>query len=706
MKKISLLFAALAAFVQFSATKAAGAEVRVTLDFSSDEFTAKNFYIYNEDLFLGGSVSKYLGEDGKTITLTDLAPGTYTVFASFEEIATHYYTGWAKYYVFAEDQELAGGSEITLSVSDCRNRFIGRSYLPGGEVAELDNYLYDPSGSGEYSFVEGNIDKLYVQTTIYDSKYDAYIVSSVTGCGTYNMDNYYAEGINWRLEEKENFYINDISDRFVICQQRQNYTGDGLMATSAFSKGLSCLSLENVGTEYVSVSEKFAHTPAFDVYGGEGTMQQNSCFGYGDTSYFPHWMLPWAMDATPSTLHYSASANAADFPEIHPMYGFSLNDVRHEYTDYVLKGQRMVFSGTDGAYVFSNFSSPSEVSGIIAIGPDGNEIYAEYPGHPLLSVPFDCSGGYTYGNSAPVNTVNPQIYKTESGFVTAFAPEYHGLMGEIREADLIDIVPVACLNGVETADRESWNAFWSNIPSDPTSDRYTARFANASNVCVDGMKGFNRTDLEFCYSGDDPCPPVIQAFQLRDTENCISQHFNTIESARVYICVADYEWGENDEAVTYIYESRPVTMKVEIALHGAENPEWIDIPVDNISEYDNLAGYGRFFACNGQDVTAATKAGWYDIRITVTDMAGNTNVQEFGPAFELEQSSGMNTLPAYDPANDNMDSATVWRTYGIDGAFVKEMTGSAFDTSGLNPGIYIIRISSSAGEKTMKISVK
>lgn len=56
------------------------------------------------------------------------------------------------------------------------------------------------------------------------------------------------------------------------------------------------------------------------------------------------------------------------------------------------------------------------------------------------------------------------IYAREDGFVTMFTPEYRGLMGEIREADLLYLNATAYLNGEFAADMTTWNDLRSGVP--------------------------------------------------------------------------------------------------------------------------------------------------------------------------------------------------------------------------------------------------
>lgn len=171
------------------AANGAGVTVSINIDYSEEEYAPKNFCIYNHDTFLSGKISTYADSSQKVIKLEDISPGVYTIFLSFEEKTSHPGVQWTKCYVFDEDRNIDGDIELTLSPADAKNQFTGRTYLPGGEVARLDNKGYDDNMDPQS--IPGNVNSKFVQTTIYDEKYDAYIVSSILGCGSYDMDNAY-----------------------------------------------------------------------------------------------------------------------------------------------------------------------------------------------------------------------------------------------------------------------------------------------------------------------------------------------------------------------------------------------------------------------------------------------------------------------------------------------------------------------------------
>lgn len=686
-----------------------GITARINIDDEIGAYTPRLFYIYNEEYFIGGSYDSFKDAQTGAILVDNMTPGVYTVFVSFEEKKSHGGSAWTKCYIFKEDVAINPASNVTsVNPSDAVNQFAGKSFLPGGEEARLDAYIYDAYGN--YEFEPGNVLNKYITTTIYDSHFDAYVVSSILGTGTYDLINYMGPGIDWQLETKENFYVNDISDRYVICQQRQNYTTQGLVATAAFSRGLSNRRLENDWNNYSEYTEFFSHTPAYDIYGSDDVYSQITGFGEDYTYNFTYEMIPWGMPDVPPTLLYSASENADDFLTTHPYYRFSLQDAIVTGYDYQLKGQRLVLTGQEGAYEFTNFSLPSYVSGVMALNPEGEEVYYEYPGHPKLRV--DLGKGeyinYRYGNSAPLNIVRPQIYKADYGFVTAFTPSYSGLYGESREADIVSVDVAAYLNGEKKADMTGWNSFWSSVPAKPTSDVYAAEFTD-TNVSVDGVEGYNKTMLSFRYEGNDICPPAIQNIQTRNSAGELTQYFERAEDLTISVCAGDYDWTDTPDELQYNYESKPVTLTVEIAPHGqADEENWEKVEIKNIVEYNNLAAFGVYYESELAKIPK-NLVGWYDVRVTATDNAGNFNRQQFGPVFEVKGTGGIDSPRVdFEIIGNRLyvsDDSARWTVYGIDGTLLLTYTGKSINIEQLSSGVYVVDVFTNNKHKTKKIII-
>lgn len=691
-----------------------GVTLTINLIYNDGDYAAKTFYVYNEDAFIGGNVSRY-DPEGHTIVLENITPGTYTVMGAFDEMLSHPGQGWTKCYVFAEDAKVEADTEVNIEAALAVNQFIGTSYLSDGEVARIDNNGYDENL--EPLFVPGNCRDKLITTTIFDTKYNAWIANTVGKTGTYAMDNIYGPGLHWRPEEMYNIMVNDISERFVVCQQRDNFQEDGKVSTVAYSRGITNLDLSNDVSNYRVMEEQFTHTPAFEIYDTPDENYHFTELGYQAWSYFPATTLPWKME-NPFVISYSSSANSGEFEDFHPFYRFQLYDALADWTEFYLKGQRFSFDDEGAFYVFSNFYAPSEVSGTRAVGPDGEEVYYEFPGHPGLRVNAYSPTGYVYGNSAAVNTMAPIIYKNGDSFYTNLTPSFKGLLGEERAADNIGLYVEACHDGIsEEEGGEDWNSYWREAPNANPSGIYEAVMVNDQNIMVEGIEGYNISRLSFSYERADICPPVIQALQFRNHENLFSRDFTISDDVRVVVCAGDYDWWETPDYLEYNYETKPVTVTIEMSQNSnADDSErfWIPLEVTEIEEYANLSGYGRFFEGTIMSLDCLPYNGWFDLRITVTDEAGNTNQQILGPAFRIGDTVGVDSLSTADNAasliykegavESSNNREMLFRVYSADGSLIMRTQSSRISLGNLPAGMYVVTADADGRTLSVKIN--
>ena len=128
-----------------------------------------------------------------------------------------------------------------------------------------------------------------------------------------------------------------------------------------------------------------------------------------------------------------------------------------------------------------------------------------------------------------------------------------------------------------------------------------------------------------------------------------------------------------------------------------------------MAENDNIAGYGLFFECKAPE-SEAYETGWYDMRITAKDNAGNRNIQEFGPVFNISSETGVGSVDSGNAIECigagiyvAQDDAAEWKVYAIDGSVVYESIGRRVDLSSLPSGVYLLRTFIDGKANAMKI---
>lgn len=691
------------------AAEAEGVTLTIKILNKKRAYAPKMFTIYNEDSFASDFVSSYLNDDGD-VEINDLTMGTYTILVSFDETSSERWGyNWTKCYVFLEDVEISADTTVEVNPADTHNQFIGKTILPDGQVACVD--IKDAEGNTVSH--PGNIFNQLIQVSIFDTKYNAWAVIAIGSTGEWEQEDFFAPGVHWDPQSIYNIRVNDISDRFIITQQRDNYFEEGMYATVAYSRGVSNLDLSNDYTNYRTISESFTHTPFFEDFGGPGQIQQNTELGYEGWVYYPYAMLPWIYPAsvTGSTVMFSDGANAEEFDMMHPNYRQSLIDVFKGYDEFCVKGHKFYFDSEGAYYEFNNFSADPEITGVYPLDNDGEVVYYEYPGQTELRVLGSQVNDYIYGNSAPVNIMMPLVYVEEGEFRTNFNPNYVGLLGEEREADKIGLDALALHNGSLGATGTDWNYFWAVEPNDSPEGVYEAILNNV-NARVDGLQAYNYTTLHLSYTGEDICPPTLQAFQVRGVNGEVSLDFESFDRIEVKICAGDYDYSPIEDGVTYKYDSNPVSVTVETAPHGADNSDWTAMNVVADTDYDNLAGYGKFFrATPGADAKPGDE-GWVDVRVTIEDQAGNKNIQTMGPVFCIRNLTGLQD--ATDGSEDIVEingkvsmadgSEADFDFYSLDGRHIATFHGTVATTDNLTGGVYIVKATTAAATYTIKLT--
>ncbi len=231
------------------------------------------------------------------------------------------------------------------------------------------------------------------------------------------------------------------------------------------------------------------------------------------------------------------------------------------------------------------------------------------------------------------------------------------------------------------------------------------------NVNVDGLPGYNYTTLVISYTGEDICPPALQALQVRDVNGDVTLGFESFDKVELRICAGDYDYRPYEDGVSYNYESKPVIITVETAPHGADNSEWTAMTVQADTDYDNIAGYGKFFRATPAADAKAGDEGWVDVRVTLEDEAGNKNVQIMGPVFCVGKIAGLETATVADGGIVELngrvslaDGAEAnFQFYSLDGRSIASFNGTSAPTDALAGGVYIIKATTATATYTTKL---
>lgn len=253
------------------------------------------------------------------------------------------------------------------------------------------------------------------------------------------------------------------------------------------------------------------------------------------------------------------------------------------------------------------------------------------------------------GNAVPI-LVAEQCWYTQTaaeeyGLRSVLYHNYKGRNGEGRTIDFLGEKVNVKINGVDRDMSEIPTIHMMKLAPEDRYGIWDVDFSNEFKLS-DGMKGSNTTTIHFDDKGEDVCAPTIQMLQTFDQEGKVTDRFEKLSEANLVIAGGDF--------TPYYIESRHMEsfsvsecdIKVECAIHGEEN--WKELECKENEARFSMPGWGYYWevALDGIETPAADT--WYDLRITLTDEAGNYQRQTLSPVFRVAADTGINEIKDFD----------------------------------------------------------
>lgn len=280
------------------------------------------------------------------------------------------------------------------------------------------------------------------------------------------------------------------------------------------------------------------------------------------------------------------------------------------------------------------------------------QYYKEMDYHKRFSFTKAEKGDNVWGNSTPVLAFMNQVYDASWADkpINYMNTDYFGRLGEMHKADnyLVDwsvyIDDELWYDASNTA-LGSWTYDFIYQDYEPAS--IDVHLEN-TNVLVDGIDGHNIADIHQEWSlpeSDDHIAPTLQMLMMRDSEDNITDRFKKAEDGFMEFCGADFQYYYSEEPWLFYFYEQPMEVTVEYAPYGST--EWEEVTgTEVIDEYFQMPTFGYFYRTPLASVDRKSANGWFDLRFTLTDAAGNKQVQELSPAFHIDELSGLNSINA------------------------------------------------------------
>lgn len=635
-----------------------------------------------------------------------LPEGTYDLMCLFlcdqTAIESLYLPKWAV--VMRENVEVKEGMTIEMEAEEACNRISFRQQLPDGseflppEIIGLDDEGWPIWNEDEDSY---NVIQMYVTN---------YLVNDKGGKLAFSLSASYRLTSGETEEWTCDLIVNEISDRWTLLQERTSLGCDLPHYMIMASKGMGEQEVMAKGEEFYHYALPYCHTPMAENISDEDK-------GNGSVESFV-WNGSKISDSLMRSQHNGPDC---EYPD---RYFYSAADERVSVMlyPYICDGKEDVYGEEIVGYMFGAPFGMKDNKGFNAISgsefmnidsgdllpfmylPDGS-MSPLFPGHAGFSH-FSDDMPYAFGNSAPVLTTYSSDaavwFEMPEARMISVSPLYLGRLGENRLSDNVKVGFEVEFNGeVKLKDYNSdWYQFNFQKLFEPWLDgngefgEWAIRFSN-HNIMVDGIAGKNEAEIRYNDSNDDPFPPTVRFMQFRDVNNVLTDRFAKGADGVINVAVADYDNIVHENFWYNWNELRPVELKVEYAPYGTDDFAELELAEDPAQFGDTPLGYYYSGSLSAVDKFSAN--GWFDVRLTVIDEAGNSQTQVVSPAFRIETLSGIESV------NSELGvKVEGGRIIAPEGSMIYTSAGQKCGADNCHPGVYVVKTAKGVAKVIVK----
>ena len=640
-------------------------------------------FVYDENVYRPNSHALIYNENDRYNLLLDwetgqlmgsVPPGTYDIFSNFYSIEPEK-TGMELLHI-KEQIEITGDTVIEIRADEIKNKIECVARNENGERFVHDLGYYDENGQ----FVvteEGNILLTVFEWGIKGPGNVFYGTNTVAGGVTLDK----TVGFN-------SLYINDVSDRYSIVISKKNYNHD----SHTFYLNKFCPNNVHVGTIENNPADYIHATEAYKT----SILGQSS--DIRGINVVPELMFKDHLIATSTTEAFVCDGeNEFNIDAyINNGYDEDSNNVlaRFWYVDNLHMQINTYNSNVfheDGTYDIVEVTDTSYLPPRVVAQPmvvkDGEIFYyckgqvehtidnmapqpfvvnEEYNfnhlAHPAFSF-YQRQKGLDWGTTVPVGSLcnETRFVEWRGGNYLGLSCDYYGQLGELRMNDLDALTMSLKYNGEEVCNDyfKLDSLAQAMIEQQVPAGVIDATFVNA-NVEIDDMTGCNTMEVHFDQTQEDAIAPTMRMLQLRSTEDMVTNRFAQADEGILQFACGDFDYHYNNESYFGRFDcDEAPTVEVSYAPYGEDN--WNELEVEEIPELFFLPGFGNFFRGSLASVTGEALNGWFDLKIRLTDAAGNWQEQVISPAFRIDDLAYSNV------ATIGSDNAHEVARYSLDG---------------------------------------
>lgn len=598
--------------------------------------------------------------------------------------------------------EVSSDCEISLDAADASVEIIWDGLMPDGTLPCIDIPVYNPETFEVVEEIPGNVITVYNNLFMFNKKHYIGGFQSLIPSVFFVGDEKFVIGqANIKTNPNNNY-------KFFF--EKEAIGVDGGYVIPLMADALASQVVTNNVNDYITLKPEFAytpHTPAPRIY-DDGEVRIEYEFNRERAFYLNYasvidgkmngvggMTFSGGEDDIKKYLHVCQDIKIKD-----EYYVMPIPTLIEDWDDnYSMIG--LPVSINSGLQTVCSINNTNTFSDYLNI-PDDRNIYMSEVINPWLSFDETKTHVWNYGCPALVFSTYASIWANTFDFT------YIGRLGERREVDLLTAEARVSVNDASPSEEILEGLQWGELPSE---GKFDFEFVD-TNVAVDDIPGKNVTRVGFDMARADWQPPTLQLVRFVDTEDNFTDRYAKGDDGVIEFYGGDFIFNQNPETYIGWFTEEPATeVKVEYAPYGTGS--FLPLEVENIAERDFMPGFGSYYRGSLASVDRKSENGWFDVRITLTDAAGNFQEQTLSPAFKIEESVGVEIVSSQNITVTVEDKIIkiggcnnpVVDMYSPDGLLIKNVNSDNVDVSDLTHGIYIVNITDGSSHVVRKIRI-
>lgn len=603
-------------------------------------------------------------------------------------------------FLTSSEVNVNGDTEISLDTADATVEIVWNPLLPDGSSPATDTIVFDPSTFDVLEEIPGNSLILYKMVDFFNLKHNSGSALS------FNTVTWIIEGTTYTLGLGN---IKTMPNKdYVFYFDCESIGDEGGYIIPLVAHASESVEISNNVGDYITLNPQYAQTPY---------QPEPEIWGYGDDqevfefdkekSYFLNYAtiangkltgvnsaaITTTSSPIPQTIHVCQDPASVDEYQVMPIPSYS----EDWDTDYSMSGLPINLNqASPTALAINNTSTFNKFLNL----PEDRNIYIYEAANPWLS--FDITKPHVWNYGCP-----SLVFSSMSlGWGNTFEFSYIGRLGENRSIDLLSTVAMVAVNDAVPSDEVLENLQLGQLPEEGKID---FEFTD-TNVAIGNIPGKNKARVSFDMSRSDWQPPTLQIVRFVDVQGNFTDCYATGEDGVIEFYGGDFNYHFNpDTYVGWYTEESAAEVKVEYAPYGSE--AFLPLEVENIPEMDFMPGFGTYYRGSLAGIDQKSENGWFDVRITLTDEAGNYQEQTLSPAFKIDSCVGIETLtyPEINVVITNGKLSVIGcenpiiEVYSADGIKLTHLNGESLDVTKLGQGIYMVNVTDGSKKVVRKV---